>query len=220
MWQPLFTLNCKLGYFRKIQWITAENSLLLQTYTLRLSLHCFNIVGHELKWAGHNYRAENESNSGPGWVNLCSLVERFDLMDSENIFIHPSVFYLHLIKGSMAVAATQISIADVSLLHLHPTDCSVLDNVVSFTEIPCHFVDVLASLLVPWGTILEQDNPSKLCQTFRWLTNCGDALQVIKAVYPDILGCFAGRTAGVALGIFQGVSLAVNDGFCFGRRHS
>lgn len=56
--------------------------------------------------------------------------------------------------GSMAVAATQISIADISLIH--PTDCSILDYVVSFTEIPCHFVDVLASLLVPWGTILEQ----------------------------------------------------------------
>lgn len=47
--------------------------------------------------------------------------------------------------GSMAVAATQISIADISLKH--PPDCSILDYEVSFTEI----------LLVPWGTIVEQE---------------------------------------------------------------
>lgn len=39
--------------------------------------------------------------------------------------------------GSMAVAAIQISIADISLI---PIDYSVLDYGVSFTEIPCHSI--------------------------------------------------------------------------------
>ncbi len=58
-----------------------------------------------------------------------------------------------------------------------------------------------------------------MCDMFLKLTNCGNGLQVIEAIYPVIWWCFSSWTAGDAFTFFQGVGVTVDSDLCFGGRH-